>query len=271
MALSCLPRHAVWRIAPGAVRALTSAVLSLLVAVLSTAVAPGAAAAAPGLQGPGQAAGDEPGCRCHRNLPYGPVSWQEPTTGRQARQEMDVWMPDRARWPGPHPVVYFGHANGADHVITYSKAPDSMWSRFVKPLNDAGYIVVSYEFRHPVVNNVPGRKPPGKDIEKAINYFVGTYGAALNADPSNSYITGRSRGGGLGLLTALTGRFTGGTVIRAIRAFQAQTTYDCREAADLFVIPSQRDDFVSDCQDVPGAGSALQSVNAFCAVVCRAR
>lgn len=242
---------------------LLRAATAALVPALTLLAAP-AASASPQPQGIGPA-GTPPGynatCNCYRNVSYGSVMWFEPTTLKFARQEMDIWMPDARAFPGPRPVVYYGHANTSTHTIPFDKAPESMYSRFVRPLTEAGNIVVSYEFRHPVVNHVPGRRPPGKDIEKAINYFVDTYAGALNADPSNSFITGRSRGGGLGLLTALTGRFTGGTVIRAIRAFQAQTTYDCREAANLFVIPSERDDFVSDCTDVPGAGSALQSAN----------
>lgn len=211
-----------------------------------------------------EATGTPPGynatCRCYRNVSYGSVTWLEPTTRKFARQEMDIWMPDAAVHTGLRPVVYYGHANAATHTIAYDKAPESMYSRFVKPLTDAGYIVVSYEFRHPVVNYVSGLKAPRLDIQKAINYFVANHAAALKADPTNTFITGRSRGGGLGLLTALTGKFSGGTTVRAVRTFQAQTTFDCQESARTFVIESDRDAFLAECTAVPGAGSSLQSV-----------
>lgn len=197
-------------------------------------------------------------CNCYRDVPYGSVSWMEPTTQKTAKQVMDVWMPP-ATFSGPRPIVYYGHPNGASSYIAKDSKATSLWSKLVKPLTEGGFIVVAYEFRHPVVNYVEGKPAPRYDIQKAINTFVSKHAEALNADPSNSFITGQSRGGGLGILTALTGKLTG-TTIRAMWTYQAQTTFNCNEMANTFVIPSDRDEFLAECTSVPDAGSSLQSV-----------
>ncbi|HEX5683689.1 MAG TPA: hypothetical protein VFY73_06590 [Ideonella sp.] len=198
-------------------------------------------------------------CNCYRAVPYGSATWLEPTTRKMARQVMDIWMP--TGFGGPRPIVYYGHPNGTSNFIAYDKTAGSLYSRFVKPLTDQGYIVVSYEFRHPVVNYVAGSPAPRYDIQKAINYFTSQYTVGLNADPTNSFITGQSRGGGLGLLTALTGKFTNGTTVRALWTYQAQTTFNCNEMANDFVLENERSQFLSQCTAVPGAGSSLQSVS----------
>ena len=197
-------------------------------------------------------------CNCYRNVPYGTATWLEPTTKKWAKQVMDIWMPQG--FGGALPIVYYGHPNGTGHTIAKDTSPDSLWSRLVKPLTDQGYIVVSYEFRHPVVNYVEGKPAPRFDIQKAINTFVGSFAQSLGADPSNSFISGQSRGGGLGLLTGLSGKFTGGTTVRAMWTYQAQTTFNCSEMANDFVLESDRTAFLGMCTAVPGAGSALQAV-----------
>ena len=197
-------------------------------------------------------------CNCYRNVPYGTVTWLEPTTKKWAKQVMDIWMPQG--FGGPLPVVYYGHPNGSIHTIAKDTSPDSLWSRLVKPLTDQGYIVVSYEFRHPVVNYVEGKPAPRYDIQKAINVFAGQFAPSLSADPSNSFITGQSRGGGLGLLTGLSGKFTSGTKVQAMWTYQAQTSFNCNEMAQDFVLESDRNAFLAMCTAVPGAGSALQAV-----------
>lgn len=201
-------------------------------------------------------------CRCYRQVSYGPTSWYEPTTRKMARQVMDIFVPPGTPPAGGWPVAYYGHPNGSTHFIAMDTNPDSKWSTLVRPLLEQGYVVVSYEFRHPVVNYVEGQPVPRYDIQRAINTFATRYAATLNADVSNSFIFGRSRGGGLGLLTALTGKFNGGTQIRALWLAQAQTSFDCNEAAETFVLPEERDEFLASCQSVPGAGSALKAVRA---------
>lgn len=200
-------------------------------------------------------------CRCYRQVSYGPTSWYEPTTRKMARQVMDIFVPPGTPPAGGWPVAYYGHPNGSTHFIAMDTNPDSKWSTLVRPLLEQGYVVVSYEFRHPVVNYVAGSPTPRYDIQKAINTFVSRHAEALNADPTNSFISGQSRGGGLGILTALTGKLTG-TTVRAMWTYQAQTTFNCNEMANTFVIPSERDAFLSRCTAVPDAGSSLQSVTA---------
>lgn len=199
-------------------------------------------------------------CNCYRNVAYGTKTWFEPTTMRFAKQVMDIWMPSGVNQPGGRPIVYYGHPNGSTHTIAFDKTAGSMWSKLVKPLTDRGFVVVSYEFRHPVVNYVEGSPAPRYDIQKAINTFSGKYAASLGADATNSFITGQSRGGGLGILTALTGKFYNGTQVRALWTYQAQTSFDCNEMADTFVIENERGAFLAECTQVPGAGSSLSSV-----------
>jgi len=200
-------------------------------------------------------------CNCYRNVPYGTVSWFEPTTRRVAKQVMDVWMPAAANQTGTMPIAYYGHPNGSTHTISMDKTAGSAWSRLIKPLLDRGFVVVSYEFRHPVVNYVEGKPAPRYDIQKAINTFSGSHALSLGADPSNSFILGQSRGGGLGIQTALTGKFYNGTHVRAVWTYQAQTSFDCNEMATTFVIESDRDAFLAQCTSVPNAGSSLSSVS----------
>ncbi len=227
---------------------------------LAAAFGPGAAHAS--VQAQGEPPGYNANCHCYRNVPYGSTSWFEPTTRRWAKQVMDIWLPTVTTRPGAAPIVYYGHPNGATQTIALDTRPGSLYSRLVKPLVDRGFVVVSYEFRHPVVNYVSGLPAPRYDIQKAINAFTTQYAATLGVDPANSFIAGQSRGGGLGLLTALTGKFTGGTTVRALWTYQAQTTFNCDEMARTFVIESDRQAFLSQCTAVPGAGSSLQAVSA---------
>lgn len=214
---------------------------------------------------PARAAGVPPGydpaCHCHRNVTYGIVSWLEPTTGQVARQVMDIFLPAPGT-AGPHPVVFYGHPNGVDHVIAADDRPGSRWSQLVQPLVARGYIVVSYEFRHPVVNHTAGQPAPGQDIRRAIDSFAGRWADALGADVRNTFVTGRSRGAGLGLLTALRGGFRHGTRVRGVWAFEAQTTFECEEAANALVLPDERAAFLAECTAVPAPGSSLQAVSA---------
>ncbi|MGM9488350.1 hypothetical protein [Ideonella sp. YS5] len=200
-------------------------------------------------------------CNCYRNVAYGTTTWYEPTTRKYAKQVMDIWMPANITRAEGAPIVYYGHPNGVGNYIAMDTAPGSLWSRLVKPLTDRGYIVVSYEFRHPVVNYVAGNPVPRYDIQKAINFFTNNYASTLVADPANSFIAGQSRGAGLGLLTALTGAFTGSTKVQGIWTYQAQTSFNCNEMAKTYVIQSDRDAFLSQCVQVDGAGSSLQSVS----------
>jgi len=200
-------------------------------------------------------------CNCYRNVEYGSTTWFEPTTRKFAKQVMDIWMPANITRPEGAPIVYYGHPNGVGHYIAMDTAPGSLWSRLVKPLTDRGYIVVSYEFRHPVVNHVEGKPVPRYDIQRAINYFTTNFASTLVADPANSFIAGQSRGAGLGLLTALTGAFTGSTKVQGVWTYQAQTSFNCNEMAKTYVIESERSAFLAECVQVDGAGSALQAVS----------
>jgi acetyl esterase/lipase len=242
-------------------KALRPARFKPLVAALFAASLAPLAAPAHALTADGTPPGYNANCNCYRNVAYGSTTWFEPTTRKLAHQVMDIWMPAAITRPEGAPIVYYGHPNGVGNFIAMDTAPGSLWSRLVKPLTDRGYIVVSYEFRHPVVNYVEGKPVPRYDIQKAINYFTTNFASTLAADPSNSFIAGQSRGAGLGLLTALTGTFTGSTKVQAIWTYQAQTSFNCNEMAKTYVIQSDRDTFLSQCVQVDGAGSSLQAVS----------
>ena len=242
-------------------KALRTARLKPLVAALFAASLAPLATPAHAVTSDGTPPGYNANCNCYRNVAYGSTTWFEPTTRKFAKQVMDIWMPAAINRAEGAPIVYYGHPNGVGHYIAMDTTPGSLWNRLVKPLTDRGYIVVSYEFRHPVVNYVEGMPVPRYDIQKAINYFTANFASTLNADPSNSFVSGQSRGGGLGLLTALTGYFTGTTKVQGIWTYQAQTSFNCNEMAKTYVIQSDRATFLSECVQVDGAGSSLQAVS----------
>jgi hypothetical protein len=241
-------------------KALRSARLKPLVAALFAASIAPLATSANATTAESTPPGYNASCNCYRNVAYGSTTWFEPTTRKFAKQVMDIWMPANVTRAECAPIVYYGHPNGVGNYIAMDTAPTSLWSRLVKPLTDRGYIVVSYEFRHPVVNFVEGKPVPRYDIQRAINYFTTNFASTLVADPTNSFIAGQSRGAGLGLLTALTGVFTGSTKVQGVWTYQAQTSFNCGEMARTYVIESERAAFLSECVQVDGAGSALQAV-----------
>lgn len=210
----------------------------------------------------------DPVCNCYRDVPYGSATWVEPTCeaalgcdNPNFRQVMDIFLPTTPA-TGPRPVVFWGHSNGYNHRIAYSKRRGSEYMTLVKPVIDAGYIFVSYEFRHPVINQDEPGAPIKTDIRDAINRFSSGYARRLSADMGNTFISGRSRGAGLGLLTALTNDFAPGITVRAVWGAQAQSTFDCQQMSDLFITDTTAPLFALLCAvTLPrGAGSSLDEV-----------
>lgn len=204
-------------------------------------------------------------CNCYRNVPYGGTSWKEPTLdNRVVSQVMDVWLPTTLPVPGElRPVAFYGHANGSDHVI---EKGSQGYALIVSQFLAKGYVFVSYEFRHPVTNARPG-VTPRLDIQKAIEFFATDVApdAAVKADPNNTFILGRSRGGGLGILTGLSAEWNvPGITVRAMMGAEAQTTYNCAQIGNTFVIKAERQAFIQSCwlTTPRDAGSALSSVTA---------
>lgn len=215
-------------------------------------------------------------CNCYRNVPYGTAQWQEPTlppSDPPRTQVLDIWLPKAGSTP-PYPVVFWGHPNGKTHTIAHNpNNPDSTYSRLIKQAINAGALFVSYEFRHPVINApttaspTSGLSPLHFDIRTAIDAFLTTWGPELQADASNVFVTGASRGAGLGVWTSLHGGFTSGAQVRAVWAYNPQTTFQCPETADLFIIPAsvdggvERDAFLAreECQVAGQFGSSIQT------------
>lgn len=210
----------------------------------------------------------DPVCNCYRDVPYGTASWVEPACepalgcdDPNFRQVMDIFVPTTPA-TGPRPVVFWGHSSGYNHRIAYTRLPGTEYMTLVKPVLDAGYIFVSYEFRHPVINKDEPGAPIRTDIRDAINRFASTYARRLSADMGNTFISGRSRGAGLGLLTALTNDFVPGVTVRGIWGAQAQSTFDCQQMSELFIVEGGQPLFALQCAvAVPrGAGSSLDAV-----------
>lgn len=179
------------------------------------------------------------------DLCYGPAAWREPALGgRWLEQRFDFY---RAGGAQPAPLVIWAHPNGSSKSI----APGSVaYSTLVAPALAAGFSFASIEFRHPVVNEAEADSPtnagvPHRDIARALQ-FIRANAAALGIDRRNVFLIGGSRGT-LGLWTALQDDMADpaasdpvlrqSTRVNAVFAFNAQTTYDGDEFADLFLLP----------------------------------
>ena len=179
------------------------------------------------------------------DLCYGTAAWREPTLGgRWLQQAFDF---HRAPGTQPAPLIIWTHPNGSSKSI----APGSVaYTVLVAPALAAGFSFASVEFRHPVVNENEADSPtnpgvPHRDIARAIQ-FIRANAEALGIDRRNIFLVGGSRGT-LALWTALqpdmADPFAADPVLRqstrvnAVFAYNAQTTYDGIEFADLFLVP----------------------------------
>lgn len=192
------------------------------------------------------------------DVPWGPESWFEPTTGTTLSQVMDIWVPTTTRPPNGYPSVSFFHANGNTHK--------SLSNTFRNELLAAGLAVISVEFRHPVTNVALGA--PHLDVGRAIQYLR-ALGAGLQLDSNRVGATSRSRGA-LCVWQALQPDLADGgsptyqgrmsSRIHAVWAYAAQTTYSTTEFANTFIVPGDRAAFLALNPDDARWGSAIQSV-----------
>lgn len=179
------------------------------------------------------------------DLCYGTAAWREPSLGgRWLQQSFDFY---RAPGTQPAPLIIWAHPNGSSKTIE----PGSLrYSVLVAPALAAGFSFASIEFRHPVVNSAEADSPlapgvPHRDIARALQ-FIRANAQALGIDRRNVFLVGGSRGT-LGLWTALQDDMADpyatdpvlrqSTRVNAVFAFNAQTTYDGLEFADLFLLP----------------------------------
>jgi len=147
------------------------------------------------------------------------------------------------------------------------------------PALRAGYSFASIEFRHPVTNeNLPNSATdpgvPHYDVARALQ-FIRANADALGIDKRNVFLVGQSRGT-LTLWTALQDDMARpksndpvareSTRVNAVYGFQAQTTYDGTEFANLFIVKEDRPAFIADFDaehpHYAQFGSAIRSVSA---------
>ena len=197
-------------------------------------------------------------------IPWGPESWEEDTIPGQPvlYQVLDVYLPPGTAPAGGWPVVCWYHANsntrdvGASGVLADAKAA----------IHAAGLAFIAVEFRHPVSNVRYGA--PHEDVGRSVQFARGL-ATALDLDITNFFALSRSRGSlciwqalqpDLAIVDAPTWAGRQSSLLKGIWAYNAQTTYDSEEFANLFVIPEERDDFLVLRPNDPRWGSALASV-----------
>jgi len=208
---------------------------------------------------------------------WGRASWHEPDDdGHPKLHQSFYFYPSAVASPlgahAPHPLVMYFHPDGSRSLID-RVASASLYDQVVQQANDAGWSVVSVEFRHPVADEEVANDPPFDhrvphwDVAAATQ-FLRSIAVALDADVDNVFSVGFSRGS-LSLWTALqpdmaSPRRPQSTRVNAVFGYQAQATYRGDEFATLFVIPADQAGMIAafDAQYPKHAqfGSALDSV-----------
>ena len=188
----------------------------------------------------------------HETLQWGDVRWREPSIGcAWVSQTLDFW-PNPDTMHGPWPTIVYFHPNGVNsHVEPGSKIYDNV----VQVALANGFNFVSVEFRHPVVDQYlavidPDGQVPKHDVAEAIQYLRRNAGE-LNISANNLFAFGFSRGS-LALWQALQPDVRGArpdapsTAVSAFVGYQAPTTFQCGQYADLFVVDAQ--DAMLECE-----------------------
>jgi hypothetical protein len=173
------------------------------------------------------------------------------------------------------PVIMYFHPNSTNsHILVGSL----LYQTLVQPALDAGFAVVTVEFRHPVVNQDQWNSPtdsrvPHWDAARAIQW-VRANAQFTGIDKRNLFVVGHSRGT-LSLWTALQPDFADlnspdpisheSTHALAALGYQAQTMYNGLEFDSLYLVPSdvpQADaDFIAANPPYQQFGSDIDSVN----------
>lgn len=208
---------------------------------------------------------------------YGTAAWREPTLGGiWLQQRFDFHRAPGASETSPAPLIVWAHPNGSNKSIAPGSAADNV---LLKPALAAGFSFASVEFRHPVVNENEADSPndpgvPHRDLARALQ-FIRANAAALGVDRRNLFVVGGSRGT-LSLWTVLQDDMAipdspdpvarQSTRANAVFAYNAQTTYDGREFADLFLVEAERPAFKAAWQTqhpkYAQFGSSIQSASA---------
>jgi hypothetical protein len=212
-----------------------------------------------------------------KDICYGTAAWREPTLGEVwLQQRFDFYPAPGASETTPAPLIVWAHPNGSSKSIAPGSGADNV---LLKPALAAGFAFASVEFRHPVVNENEADSPsnsgvPHHDLARALQ-FIRANAGALGIDRRNVFVVGGSRGT-LSLWTVLQNDMAiptsadpvarQSTRANAVFAYNAQTTYDGREFADLFLVEAERPAFKAAWQaqhpKYAQFGSAIQSASA---------
>lgn len=212
--------------------------------------------------------------------------WWEPGSAAYLTQRASVYSPvDPATDPvgTKRPVIIFTHPNGQTEKFMFKEsstpsdnpyATSTLFQSVLVQALNAGYTVVSLEFRHPIASYDAKFNPaPGNtDIRDGIQFM--RYNAEqLHVDPDNLFLVGQSRGS-LNMLWGIKDNAAGSDAQRpwrsvsskasAIWDYQAQTCYDRSTVENTFVLPSSYAVFEADPKfpQPPGykAGCSLGAV-----------
>ena len=212
-----------------------------------------------------------------KDICYGTATWREPTLGGVwLQQRLDFYRAPGASGTTLAPLIVWAHPNGSSKSIAPGSGVDNL---LLKPALAAGFSFASVEFRHPVVNENEADSPtnpgvPHYDLARALQ-FIRANASALGIDRRNVFVVGGSRGT-LSLWTVLQNDMAiptspdpvarQSTRANAAFAYNAQTTYDGREFADLFLVEADRPAYKAAWQaqhpKYAQFGSSIQSASA---------
>lgn len=189
----------------------------------------------------------------YTNIEWGSEVWLEPKRNcKVSRQKFDFWpaigFEPIADGKTYTTIVYF-HPNGVNH---HFETGSDIYNNVALPAHEAGYHFISVEFRHPVADEyLADYYSDGKVLHTdagLVIQFLRANAAKLKISAKNIFAFGHSRGA-LALWQSLSPELGGSYSSRAsgFVGYQAQSTYQCQEFADVFLVPDDRDTYVGGC------------------------
>lgn len=184
-------------------------------------------------------------------------AWAEPTAGGATwYPKLDVYKPTGSPPSGGWPTVCYFHANGSTKAIPPGNSVDT---KILQPLLAAGVALVAVEFPHPAIMMQTSGVNGDAVALDCYNYIgravqkVRSIGSALSLNTTTLGAVTRSRGS-LAIYSALqadlasvvgTHQQRQSSHIQAFWSVNGQTVHRSQTAADLFVIESERDDYIA--------------------------